>query len=56
MREDDKVEELYKIISFDYMSLYPEVYNFVDDDMIREFNKKKLKEDRIKKLDILNNL
>ena len=49
MREEDMWKDYNKIINFDYQSLYSEIH-FLNDDMIREINKKRLKESRIEKL------
>ena len=45
----------HKFFNYDFASLYPNVINF-DENIIREVNKKLLKEKRIEKLKRINSL
>lgn len=47
----------WQVFNHDFSSLYPNVMNLYDaEDLIREVNKRRLKEQRIEKLKKINNL
>jgi len=57
MRDDNEYrwQKLSEVVTFDYMSLYPEMHLDIES-ITREINKKRLNEKRKEKLERLNNL
>ena len=55
MKKNQKFEELYSIANFDYASLYPESFD-IGERLAAELRRKITKNERLKKLEKLNNI
>lgn len=55
MKKNPNFENIYKIVNFDYASLYPESH-LIDERLIVELKRKITNEERRKKLEKINNL
>jgi len=55
VKSNKNFENIYKIVNFDYVSLYPESH-LIDERLIVELKRKITNEERRKKLEKINNI